>query len=59
MAKSAPRQVLQKSLTGIKGFDEISLGGLPRNRTTLVMGGPGTGKSVSKWLSGRATISTS
>jgi len=46
MAKSAPRQVLQKSLTGIKGFDEISLGGLPRNRTTLVMGGPGTGKSV-------------
>ena len=46
MAKSAPGQVLQKSLTGIKGFDEISLGGLPRNRTTLVMGGPGTGKSV-------------
>ena len=46
MAKSAPRLVLQKSLTGIRGFDEISLGGLPRNRTTLVMGGPGTGKSV-------------
>jgi len=46
MAKTAPRQVLQKNLTGIKGFDEISLGGLPRNRTTLVMGGPGTGKSV-------------
>jgi circadian clock protein KaiC len=46
MAKSAPRLGLQKNLTGIKGFDEISLGGLPRNRTTLVMGGPGTGKSV-------------
>jgi circadian clock protein KaiC len=46
MAKSASRPVLLKSLTGIKGFDEISLGGLPRNRTTLVMGGPGTGKSV-------------
>jgi circadian clock protein KaiC len=46
MAKSAPNQVLQKNLTGIHGFDEVSLGGLPRNRTTLVMGGPGTGKSV-------------
>jgi circadian clock protein KaiC len=37
---------LSKAGTGIDGFDEISLGGLPRNRTTLVMGGPGTGKSV-------------
>ncbi len=37
---------MPKTLTGIRGFDEISLGGLPRNRTTLVMGGPGTGKSV-------------
>ena len=46
MAKTAPRPQLLKSLTGIQGFDEISLGGLPRNRTTLVMGGPGTGKSV-------------
>ena len=45
MAKAAP-QTLLKALTGIQGFDEISLGGLPRNRTTLVMGGPGTGKSV-------------
>jgi circadian clock protein KaiC len=46
MAKSAHRPQLLKSLTGIQGFDEISLGGLPRNRTTLVTGGPGTGKSV-------------
>jgi circadian clock protein KaiC len=46
MAKTAPRKELLKALTGIRGFDEISLGGLPRNRTTLVMGGPGTGKSV-------------
>ncbi len=46
MAKSKPPPVLQKALTGIRGFDEISLGGLPRHRTTLVMGGPGTGKSV-------------
>ncbi len=45
-AKSGAGQLLSKAATGIEGFDEISLGGLPRNRTTLVMGGPGTGKSV-------------
>ena len=44
--KSGTGQLLSKVATGIEGFDEISLGGLPRNRTTLVMGGPGTGKSV-------------
>jgi circadian clock protein KaiC len=32
--------------TGIGGFDELSGGGLPRHRTTLVMGGPGSGKTV-------------
>jgi len=46
MAKRSPQPAIQKVLTGIKGFDDISLGGLPRNRTTLVMGGPGTGKSM-------------
>jgi circadian clock protein KaiC len=35
-----------KMLTGIQGFDEITDGGLPRARTTLVMGGPGCGKTV-------------
>jgi circadian clock protein KaiC len=35
-----------KMLTGIKGFDEITEGGLPRGRTSLVMGGPGSGKTV-------------
>src|SRR5690242_5626666 len=43
--RDAP-MTLSKAATGIDGFDDISLGGLPRNRTTLVMGGPGTGKSV-------------
>jgi circadian clock protein KaiC len=33
-------------LTGIQGFEEITDGGLPRERTTLVMGGPGCGKTV-------------
>ena len=32
--------------TGIQGFDEITEGGLPQGRTTLVMGGPGCGKTV-------------
>jgi circadian clock protein KaiC len=35
-----------KVLTGIQGFDEITDGGLPRGRTTLVLGGPGCGKTV-------------
>jgi circadian clock protein KaiC len=35
-----------KMRTGIRGFDEITDGGLPRGRTTLVMGGPGCGKTV-------------
>ena len=32
--------------TGIEGFDELSRGGLPRHRTTLLIGGPGAGKTV-------------
>ncbi len=37
---------LAKMPTGIEGFDEITGGGLPRNRTSLVIGGPGCGKTV-------------
>jgi circadian clock protein KaiC len=44
--KSATPRLLSKLATGLQGFDEISRGGLPRNRTSLVMGGPGTGKTV-------------
>ena len=43
--KGAARH-LSKLATGIRGFDQLSRGGLPRNRTSLVMGGPGTGKTV-------------
>lgn len=35
-----------KSVTGIPGFDDISMGGLPTGRTTVLIGGPGTGKTV-------------
>jgi circadian clock protein KaiC len=35
-----------KAQTGILGFDEITHGGLPRGRTTLLEGGPGSGKTL-------------
>ncbi|TPV32774.1 circadian clock protein KaiC [Paucihalobacter ruber] len=37
---------LPKSPTGITGFDEITLGGLPTGRPTLVCGGAGCGKTL-------------
>ncbi|HSL72567.1 MAG TPA: circadian clock protein KaiC [Longimicrobiales bacterium] len=41
-----PAQPLAKLATGLPGFDELSCGGLPRHRTTLLIGGPGAGKTV-------------
>lgn len=35
-----------KAPTGIAGFDGITGGGLPRGRTTLLVGGPGSGKTI-------------
>jgi circadian clock protein KaiC len=35
-----------KTPTGIAGFDGITGGGLPRGRTTLLCGGPGSGKTI-------------
>ncbi|MGD0483598.1 MAG: ATPase domain-containing protein, partial [Gemmatimonadales bacterium] len=35
-----------KSPTGSQGLDEITGGGLPRGRPTLVCGGPGCGKTI-------------
>ncbi len=37
---------LAKCPTGIAGFDEITGGGLPKGRPTLVCGGPGCGKTL-------------
>jgi circadian clock protein KaiC len=42
----ATSAALSKCLTGIHGLDEITLGGLPRGRPTLVCGGPGCGKTL-------------
>ena len=46
MKINSPYPVVTKVPTGILGFDQITDGGLPRGRTTLVMGGPGCGKTV-------------
>jgi circadian clock protein KaiC len=40
------RSGLRKSPTGIPGLDEVTLGGLPSGRPTLVCGGPGSGKTL-------------
>ena len=37
---------LPKARTGIEGLDEITGGGLPKGRPTLVCGGPGCGKTM-------------
>ena len=37
---------MHKMPTGVEGFDAITGGGLPRNRTSLILGGPGGGKTV-------------
>ena len=41
-----PRSLLGKTPTGINGFDEITGGGLPTGRPSLVCGPPGAGKSL-------------
>lgn len=40
------RKVLQKAPTSIQGFDEITNGGLPKGRPTLICGGAGCGKTL-------------
>ncbi|HTA72226.1 MAG TPA: circadian clock protein KaiC [Bryobacteraceae bacterium] len=40
------RTPLPKAETGIDGLDEVTGGGLPKGRTTLVCGSPGCGKTL-------------
>ena len=42
----AERSAVEKFPTGIEGLDEVSRGGLPRNRTTVIAGGAGAGKTI-------------
>lgn len=39
-------KVLQKTPTGIRGLDEITAGGLPMGRPTLICGAAGSGKTL-------------
>src|SRR3954454_14470110 len=45
-SSSAPVSGIEKAQTGILGFDELTGGGLPAGRPTLVCGGPGCGKTL-------------
>lgn len=44
--EAVPASALDKCPTGIPGLDEITGGGLPTGRSTLVIGNPGCGKSL-------------
>src|SRR5438046_4564614 len=46
ISRSNVKKTLPKCPTGIAGLDEITEGGLPRGRPTLVCGGAGCGKSL-------------
>lgn len=46
MSQPAHDSRVRKLPTGIKSFDVIAKGGLPRNRTTLISGTAGSGKTV-------------
>src|SRR5512133_2539688 len=49
MPRAKPKFVhssLAKSPTGIQGLDEVTFGGLPKGRVTLVCGSAGCGKSL-------------
>jgi circadian clock protein KaiC len=45
-ANRTSSRTLPKAATGIQGLDEITGGGLPRGRPTLVSGGAGSGKTL-------------
>lgn len=45
-AEATTQDVLAKAPTGISGLDEITNGGLPRGRPTLICGSAGCGKTI-------------
>ena len=46
MQTKTKKGAVEKVFTGIRGFDEILMGGVPKGRPTLISGGTGTGKTV-------------
>jgi circadian clock protein KaiC len=45
-SRKAPERGLPKAATGIQGLDEVTGGGLPRGRPTLICGSAGCGKTL-------------
>ena len=45
-SEPSSRALLPKALTGIDGFDEVTHGGLPAGRPTLICGAAGCGKTL-------------
>lgn len=46
ITKLQPAKALRKTPTGVSGFDEITFGGLPHGRTSLICGEAGSGKTL-------------
>jgi circadian clock protein KaiC len=46
LRRGEPLRLLPKAATGIEGLDEVTNGGLPKGRTTLVCGSAGCGKTM-------------
>lgn len=46
MVREIPLTTIEKAPTGIRGLDEITGGGLPKGRTSILCGGPGCGKTM-------------
>lgn len=46
MGQLAQSPSSNRVVTGIAGFDDVTSGGLPRGRVTVVTGGPGCGKTI-------------
>jgi circadian clock protein KaiC len=46
MERPSQARSLPKAATGIRGLDDVTGGGLPKGRPTLVCGGPGCGKTL-------------
>ncbi|RXA17607.1 circadian clock protein KaiC [Methanosarcina sp. MSH10X1] len=44
--KTLEEKILKKTPTGIKGLDDITYGGLPKGRPTLIAGSAGSGKTL-------------
>jgi circadian clock protein KaiC len=45
-ARITPVKAVAKARTGLVGLDQVLHGGVPRDRNTLLVGGPGSGKTL-------------